>query len=804
MSESDNTNPQQPKSKVVARKRVVGKGNANASYGGYGSSQKRVTGKGGASSYGGYGAGGYGGYGTGYGGSYQGSYYGGYYGAGGSVDAGNNASVPNRTLRDYMMILRERSWYIFITFLVIIAGVSLHTARITPSYLSQARIQILRDTDRTIPVPGAESNRNDIISNIEDFNTQVKILESSEIINLVRSRLKDEERVSLMAPFEDKFVIGPKMTESEIIAKCRVIAPERLSLIVNIGFEHPDARVAMQMANLFAQEYINYTQQARVKKLLEQSDELMHKVAQQDEKVKALDKRLVEYREKYGAISLEITEDVDRKELSELNSLLTSDKNNLDRLRTLWSQMQEVKEQGKSLLEIPYIAGDTNVARLISDRTQMQIAISTQEKRYKDKHPKMIEYRKTLDQTNKELEQAIESAYQLAKTSLDNTQISYEKSVKHLNDKKTEMIELAKIAVAYNAIERERNVEKSVHSALITSMTVKTTQINLIGPAAQLVDAATMPIRYHRPNYLLYIAGGLFAGIVFGILVALLVAFLDDRAKSSYDIESVIGLPLLGIIPRIKKLNTTEKAQIVSASNSGIVTEAFRTLYSSIKASPVGKDANVILSTSTTPSEGKSFVITNLALTAAMNGEKVIVVDMDMRLPSIAKILNIKTDKGLISCIENDSDVDDAIIKDFFPNMDILPSEKRATNPMNLLNSPSFVTILEKLRSEYDKVYIDSPPIGVVSDALNIFPAVDGVIYVVKFNAVDRKAIKLNVKRMLDANVPILGAVMNMTNMKFGSYYSTNYYNKQYQNYYHARNEEFDIPSDDIDEISDQ
>jgi len=797
MSELDKNTPplQQPKSKVVARKRIVGKGNANASYGGYGASQKRVTGKGNTGGSYGYG----GSYGAGYG-SYQSNYYGGYYGSGGSVDAGTNASVPNRTLRDYMMILRERIWYIFITFLVIVAGVSLHTARITPTYLSAAKIQILRDTDRTIPVVGAESSRNDVISNIEDFNTQVKILESSEIINLVRSRLKDEERVSLMAPYEDKFVIGPKLTEFEVITSCRMIMPERLSLIVNIGFEHPDARVAMQMANLFAQEYINYTQQARVKKLLEQSDELMHKVAQQDEKVKVLDKRLVEYREKYGAISLEITEDVDRKELSELNSILTSSKTQLERFRTLWAQLQESKEQGKSLLENQYITSEANVSKLISDRTQLQISMSTLEKRYKDKHPRMVEIRKALDQTNKELELAVEATYIKTKANLEVAETDYQKAVKHLNDKKAEMIELAKIAVAYNAIERERNVEKSVHSALITSMTVKTTQINLIGPAAQLVDAATMQIRYYKPNYILYIGAGLLAALSLGILVALLVAFLDDRAKSSYDIESVIGLPLLGVIPRIKKLNTSEKAQIVSASNSGIVTEAFRTLYSSIKASPVGKEANVILSTSTTPSEGKSFVITNLALTAAMNGEKVIVVDMDMRLPSIAKILNIKTDKGLISCIESGASVEEAIIKDFFPNMDILPSEKRATNPMNLLNSPSFVAILEKLRSEYDKVYIDSPPIGVVSDALNIFPAVDGVIYVVKFNAVDRKAIKLNVKRMYESNVPILGVVMNMTNMKFGAYYSTNYYNKQYQNYYHARNEELDIPSDIDDE----
>lgn len=783
MENSDpKNNPGQKTVKRVIKKRIISDASGAYGYGsggyGYGS--------------GGYGYG-YGGYGGGYGGyGYGGGYGGGYgYGGGNNPGGGGAAERPNRTFRDYMMILRERWAYIVITAFIILAGVILYTLRVTPIYMSMARVQILRDADVAIDGPGStEKSRNFTILSMEDFNTQVKILESNEIIRAVKSRMKEDEIVRFMAPYNDMFTLGPRKTEEELLAENRTIAPERMSLIIRIVFEHPDPDMAATIANLFAQEYLNYTHHTRVQKILDSIDELRIKVAQQEAKVKELDKRLVEYREQYKAISLENLDDVDRNELRDLNTILTSDKRAFDSASTQWNLVQEFKREGKPLTDLPFIAELPQISKLLTDRSTQQVFVASSEKRYKEKHPRMIEARKALDQLNKEIDVAVGSAEQKVQAAYEAARQNYEQSQKRLLEKKEEILDLGRKAIVYKSIEREKQVAESMHAGLIASMNVRLAQVNLINEGANIIDKASPAIRPVSPNIPLNIILGIFGSLAGGVLVAFIVAFMDDRAKSAYDIESVVGLPLLGVIPRIRKLNSSEKAQVAVSNADRATTEAFRSLHSILKVNTIAKDSKVLLFTSTTPSEGKSFVVTNLALMCAMHGEKTIIIDADLRLPAMAKILGIESQNGLVSHIEDRKPIEECVIKDYYPNLDVLPCEKRSQNPTQALGSEEFISMLAKFREQYDRVFIDSPPVGAVSDAIALLPYVDGVVYIVKFNSVSRKAIQKNIRRLMVSNVPVVGAIMNMVPQGAASGYNLNYYDKSYQNYYTSQDEE--------------
>ena len=784
MENSDpKNNPGQKTVKRVIKKRIIS--DASGAYG-YGSG-----GYGGGYGYGG--GGGYGGYGGGYGGyGYGGGYGGGYgYGGGNNPGGGGAAERPNRTFRDYMMILRERWAYIVITAFIILAGVILYTLRVTPIYMSMARVQILRDADVAIDGPGStEKSRNFAILSMEDFNTQVKILESNEIIRAVKSRMKEDEIVRFMAPYNDMFTLGPRKTEEELLAENRTIAPERMSLIIRIVFEHPDPDMAATITNLFAQEYLNYTHHTRVQKILDSIDELRIKVAQQEAKVKELDKRLVEYREQYKAISLENLDDVDRNELRDLNTILTSDKRAFDSASTQWNLVQEFKREGKPLTDLPFIAELPQISKLLTDRSTQQVFVASSEKRYKEKHPRMIEARKALDQLNKEIDVAVGSAEQKVQAAYEAARQNYEQSQKRLLEKKEEILDLGRKAIVYKSIEREKQVAESMHAGLIASMNVRLAQVNLINEGANIIDKASPAIRPVSPNIPLNIILGIFGSLAGGVLVAFIVAFMDDRAKSAYDIESVVGLPLLGVIPRIRKLNSSEKAQVAVSNADRATTEAFRSLHSILKVNTIAKDSKVLLFTSTTPSEGKSFVVTNLALMCAMHGEKTIIIDADLRLPAMAKILGIESQNGVVSHIEDGKPIEECVIKDYYPNLDVLPCEKRSQNPTQALGSEEFISMLAKFREQYDRVFIDSPPVGAVSDAIALLPYVDGVVYIVKFNSVSRKAIQKNIRRLMVSNVPIVGAIMNMVPQGAASGYNLNYYDKSYQNYYTSQDEE--------------
>ena len=690
-----------------------------------------------------------------------------------------------------MMILRERWAYIVITAFIILAGVILYTLRVTPIYMSMARVQILRDADVAIDGPGStEKSRNFTILSMEDFNTQVKILESNEIIRAVKSRMKEDEIVRFMAPYNDMFTLGPRKTEEELLAENRTIAPERMSLIIRIVFEHPDPDMAATIANLFAQEYLNYTHHTRVQKILDSIDELRIKVAQQEAKVKELDKRLVEYREQYKAISLENLDDVDRNELRDLNTILTSDKRAFDSASTQWNLVQEFKREGKPLTDLPFIAELPQISKLLTDRSTQQVFVASSEKRYKEKHPRMIEARKALDQLNKEIDVAVGSAEQKVQAAYEAARQNYEQSQKRLLEKKEEILDLGRKAIVYKSIEREKQVAESMHAGLIASMNVRLAQVNLINEGANIIDKASPAIRPVSPNIPLNIVLGVLGSLVGGVLVAFIVAFMDDRAKSAYDIESVVGLPLLGVIPRIRKLNSSEKAQVAVSNADRATTEAFRSLHSILKVNTIAKDSKVLLFTSTTPSEGKSFVVTNLALMCAMHGEKTIIIDADLRLPAMAKILGIESQNGVVSHIEDGKPIEECVIKDYYPNLDVLPCEKRSQNPTQALGSEEFISMLAKFREQYDRVFIDSPPVGAVSDAIALLPYVDGVVYIVKFNSVSRKAIQKNIRRLMVSNVPIVGAIMNMVPQGAASGYNLNYYDKSYQNYYTSQDEE--------------
>ncbi len=313
---------------------------------------------------------------------------------------------------------------------------------------------------------------------------------------------------------------------------------------------------------------------------------------------------------------------------------------------------------------------------------------------------------------------------------------------------------------------------------------------------ARLIDRAKAANKPVFPNYLLNIGLGVIGGLGAGLALAFLVAFIDDRVKSSYDIESVIGLPLLSIVPKFKDPGSSvESAKgAFSPPKDPEVMEAFSTLYSGLKVRDDAKNAKTILVTSTVPGEGKSFIARNLALTFASHGEKVVLIDCDLRRPVVHRHLKLENAKGVIDLCTNDTAIDDVVIKNVQPNFDVIPSGGRSKSPAQNLSSNRFEAALAELCKRYDRVIIDTPPIALVSDALVILPMVDGAIYSIFFNKVRRKAAQFCVQRLQEVNVPTFGAVLNGLDRNIGGYYYQHYYDKSYKQYYVTEEDDGDEP----------
>lgn len=718
----------------------------------------------------------------GYGGYYYGYGYGsGGYGGGYGGDSGDGNQRYSRTLRDYLLILRERVWYLIVTFFIVFTGSILYTMNSTQLYRSASSVQILR---KELTPWVIEKDPNAMVQTMEDFNTQLKILESAQIVNAVADRLKDETLKQFRAPYEDVRTFAGPMPTNQILMENRSVIPVRLSLVLQITYSHPNPNIAAMVANYFADEYINYNLKQNTNDSMKAVEDLRVRVDQQRRRVEDLENQLQDYRSKYNAISFKEKTDIDAQEIMNLSTILTTNKKILDEAEGDWNLVQQYQQEGRDLTELGIISSQPVVQDQLVRTTTHVMNLASMSKRYRPKHPSMIEAQELVDESNRILKENIAVAVQKIYSQYLAGKENYDSAQKRLAEKQRESIELDKIKIGYDSMVREVEIARGLHQALVTSMNGHISRVNLIGNSARIIDKASVAIEPYSPNVPLYLVVGAIGGFVLGMALVFVVAFFDDRIKSAYDIESAVGLPLLGIVPRIRSQNSSEKALAVASNIDRMVTESFRSIYSALKINDISRNAKVLLLTSTLPSEGKSFVTTNMALTSALHGERVLLIDADLRVPNVAKSMGVDTTHGLLTLLEGTDSIETALQKNVYPNLDVLPTGGRAKNPTQLINSSQFRDLLETLRGQYDRIYIDSPPVGAVSDAISMLPMVDGVIYVIKFNNVKRKTAKLNVHRVMDANVPIFGAVLNQISAVSAGYYYNSYYDKSYQSYY--------------------
>ena len=741
----------------------------------------------GGSSYGYGGGGGYGGSNYGYGGS--------NYGYGGGYGDGGGGAGPQRSFKDYLLMFRERIWYLIVTLFIIFSGSILYTFNKTKVYTAVSQVQLFRDDASALGAmgQGAEMEQNQILS-AEDLNTQISVMESLSIIKGVEQRLQDELRLRFMAPYEDTLSLSGPLTPLEILAKNRRIVPRRMSLMVNFAFSHPDPIVAAEVSNLFAKEFIDYNLKLNIDGSMKAVEDLRIRADQQKDRVEELELKLAEYREQNNAVSLQSDENIAAAQLARLNEIELTNKNIYDNFQTKWDQVETYRLEGRELWELSFIAEQARVANLLQQISGTRISISSLSKRYREKHPAMIQLLQTLQEGELELGLAVLNSVDKIYAGYSESKSNFDVASLRLAEKEKELIELGKTRIEFNSLLRDLEVQQSFFQALNQRMTTEKAQVNLKNPNARIVDEAFPPRadQPSSPNVVLNLAAGFFGGIALGVGLIFAVAFLDDRVKSAFDIEGTIGLPMLGVIPRIKKLDTNTKAQAVASNVDRHVTETFRSIHSALKLSDQSKNAKIILTTSTVPGEGKSFVSSNLSLTFANHGEKTLLLDCDLRLPNVARSLQIENELGLLDYVEKEVSLEEVIVKEVYPNLDVLSTGGKSKNPTQVLNSSQFEAMFAVLRDRYDRIVVDSPPLAAVSDALNLLPLVDGIIYVIKFNTVKRKTAVLNVRRLWESNTPVYGAILNNITSTLSSYYYSNYTDKAYQDYYINQEEDLD------------
>jgi capsular exopolysaccharide synthesis family protein len=281
-------------------------------------------------------------------------------------------------------------------------------------------------------------------------------------------------------------------------------------------------------------------------------------------------------------------------------------------------------------------------------------------------------------------------------------------------------------------------------------------------------------------------------GLLSGLLLAFATESLDNTVKTPEAAEELVGAPMLGVLPRLTEAKQRLMADApvrdltVHENPTSMAAEACRSIRTNLMFLSAQKEIQHIVVTSPGPQDGKTTVAISLAITMAQAGGRVLIVDTDMRKPRIHRSFGIKADQGISTAIMGNAMLKDVIVHSEIPNLDILPCGPNPPNPAELLHTDRFREILAQIRQNYDKVILDAPPTGPVTDPAIIGSITDGVVLVLRAGHTTREAAAYARRHLADGGARILGLVINQTDRRSGRYgYGYSYY-APYGRYYRA------------------
>ena len=310
------------------------------------------------------------------------------------------------------------------------------------------------------------------------------------------------------------------------------------------------------------------------------------------------------------------------------------------------------------------------------------------------------------------------------------------------------------------------DLQQQLYYSLLSQYQQMTTREALQSNIVSFVEKAVFPISPSKPNKVLNIALGLVVSLIGGLGLAFLFENLDSTLYTSEQIEDTTGLSALGMVPNAKIQN-----QLVSSNGSNPYGDAFRRLRTNILTLEHDRPLHTLLVTSPEPGDGKSTIVTSLASALAKFGQKVVIIDCDMRLPTLHKVFNLTNEQGLSTVLTQKTELESAIEETTIPGVRVLTSGPLPRNPAELLGSRQMSEVLEKLCKDFDTVLMDTPSILEVTDAAVLAPDVDGVILVVSRAHSRKEPVQSAIKQLTDVKAKTLGVVINRVERKSSYYY---------------------------------
>jgi len=706
-------------------------------------------------------------------------------------------------LRQYWSVISRNKWAI----LGLSGAASLLAALVvfamTPIY--QASVTVLIESQQANVVSIEEVYGLDT-RNQQYYKTQFEILNSRPLVEDVINTLQlpkhaeysvVENNSKLRLNWRDwvPFALAGQSKPTELDSLQEVVEiyydhlsidPMRDTQLVNVYFESAEPALAASVANSHAQAYIQSVLEARAGVTDSAETWMLERLAGLQDNLLASERRLQEFREQEQLIDVEGLKSLPVREINELTSRLVSVRAELSQARIAYVQVYQWRNAPlEDLRGIPAILDDKGVQELQKAEAQTQRRVAELAKRYGPAHPKMIAAQSQLSKATENLRNQRRSVAAAIKNKYEAAREEEVELVKALDRAKQRYQEIGSKESELLALQRERDTNRKLYDLFYNRISETTAAGGLESGPARIISPAVIPAKPTKPKKALVISLVFALSLVVGVMAAFLQESLNNTVRSATDVEEKLRLPLLGMLPLLKtkgkKHSSLGNVYFDEAEPS--FKEAIRTVRTGISLDNLEHPHEVIVIASSIGGEGKSTVALNLAHAFAKL-ENVLLVDADMRRPSISRALNLPNHvPGLSELLAGDAKLPKCICGSKEYDLNVLPTGIIPPDPLQLLSSRHLANALMVLRQHYDRIIIDTPPILPVSDALVLAKHADTVIFVAKSDATSIRQINQALDLLLRVNARVTGIVVNQLDTRKAAKYSDYGYGGYYESY---------------------
>jgi capsular exopolysaccharide synthesis family protein len=684
---------------------------------------------------------------------------------------------------DYWRIIRIRKTVILAVFLLVVITATLVTFILPESFSSTARIKIEHDQS---DVSGMAERGGLATYDPYFIQTEFELIQSEAILGKVVDDL------DLNKEWGKKYANGERLKTSETIAllKSRIdLRPVRNTSLIEIRVFSEKADEAAKIANVVAEAYKAHRLEQRMYLSKNGIKALEERFAEQEGKVKKAQQYVDKLR-----VDLNISDAVATGEgpsplisadtLRRLEGLRIESKAEYVRQVTLLDRLKSLgTERGLEGLAqaIPTAAPDAGLSSLLEQLTMAEQRLVTLEKEYGPEHAEVLKCKAMADDLHSKIKSRVDGimlGLDARVLSLSNSLDNLEKEVE-----KATTNDVAKAGQSRPYFEAKRDLEELQRFRQILDAKIAYEKIDVELPKTmmvEIVDKAVPGARPVRPNKPLNIALGIIIGLVVGVGLAFFIEYLDTSVKTIDDVERSLQCPVLGVIPQNVGLLMEEGAESPHA-------EAYRVLRTNVLFSRKDDKLNTIAVVSAGAGEGKSTTVFNLAAVFAQSGQRTLMVDSDLRRPTLHKMLRVTNNVGLTNYLLRQNALEEVIQTTSLPTLDFLASGKLPSSSLGILSSAQMKDLIGELKQRYDFVFFDSPPIMGVSDASILASEVDMTLQVIQYRRYPQP-MNIRAKQLIEkVGGNLVGIVLNNINMSQDeSYY---YYSGYYHDYYYRSEE---------------